>query len=314
MPWLPPKGLDQLKSIACNRGLWEDLGNGYVTKKPKKKRTSVQVIPESEPDDSGKVRLRINPQNAGPAPRIYYAEDAPVSESSAQLKDQTYITSALRLNILVCDPTRQYETGDPICWFNKLVLRNRLIEKAGQRNVELFVMPKGSIRYTTDGSDPREGKLYGGPIVIDDGDILLRAFAEADGLEEKKDFRFPAKGKKGVQIDDVKPCRLVSRTGRKFDSCAKTSEGLTQAARKSVTFEGIVLTVGQGNQMISITVGEIEVDATFIETLLSKVLEKFKPDSPVTMTFRKAHFSSGHDLKDFAEKLGIEIQMGDIEQ
>src|SRR5215510_10184413 len=32
MPWLPPRGLDMLKSIACNRGLWEDLGNGYVTK------------------------------------------------------------------------------------------------------------------------------------------------------------------------------------------------------------------------------------------------------------------------------------------
>lgn len=28
MPWLPPKGLDSLKSIACNRALWEDLGNG----------------------------------------------------------------------------------------------------------------------------------------------------------------------------------------------------------------------------------------------------------------------------------------------
>src|SRR5499427_721271 len=79
MPWLPPKGLDLLKSIACSRGLWEDLGNGYVTKKPQKKKTSVQVIAESEPDDDGKVRLRINAQNAGPAPRIYYAEDGPVS-------------------------------------------------------------------------------------------------------------------------------------------------------------------------------------------------------------------------------------------
>ena len=88
MPWLPPKGLDTLKSIACNRGLWEDLGNGYVTKKPKKKRTSVQVIAESEPDDAGRVRLRVNPQNAGPAPRIHYAEDGPVTEASPQLKDQ----------------------------------------------------------------------------------------------------------------------------------------------------------------------------------------------------------------------------------
>lgn len=314
MPWLPSKGLDTLKSIACNRGLWEDLGNGYVTKKPKKKRTSAQVTAESEPDDMGKVRLRINTQNAGPAPRIYYAEDGPVSESSAQLKDQSYTTAALHVNFLVCDPSGQYETGDPITWSNKLIVRNQLTEKSGKRSVELFVVPKGSIRYTLDGSEPREGTPYAGPIVIGDDEILLRAFAEADGLETKKDFRFPAKGKKGVQIDDVKPGHLVSRTGRKLDSRGKTFEGLKQAAQKTATFEGIFLTVGQGNHMISLNVGEIAVDATFIEAILVKVLEQFEPDTPVTMTFRKAHFLSGHDLKDFAEKLGFELQTGDVEQ
>jgi hypothetical protein len=75
-----------------------------------------------------------------------------------------------------------------------------------------------------------------------------------------------------------------------------------------------VLTVGQGNQMIAVQVGEIAVDAAFIEALLSKVLEKFRPDTPVTMTFRKARFASGHDLKDFAGRLGIELQTGDVEQ
>ena len=232
MSWLPPKGLDTLKSIACNRGLWEDLGNGYVTKKPKKKRTSVQVIAESEPDDEGKVRLRVNPQNAGPAPRIYYAEDTPVNESSPQLKDQAYTTTALRVNFLVCDPSGQYETGDPVPWTNKLVLRNELTEKDGKRNIELFVAPMGSIRYTLDGSEPREGMVYEGPIPTGDGEVLLRAFAEADKIETKAEFRFPAKGKKGVQIDEVKPGRLISRTGRKLDSRAKTFEGLKQAAEK----------------------------------------------------------------------------------
>ena len=80
---------------------WEDLGNGYVTKSPKKKRTSAQVIPESEPDDHGRVRLRVNPQNAGPAPRIHFAEDAPVTEGSTQLKESPYSTVALRVNFLV---------------------------------------------------------------------------------------------------------------------------------------------------------------------------------------------------------------------
>ena len=314
MYWLPPKGIETLKSIACNRGLWEDMGNGYVTKKPKKKCTSAQVIAESDPDDSGNVRLRINAQNAGPAPRIHYAEDALVSDTSPQLKDQAITTSALRLNILVVDPSGQYETGDPVTWSNKLVLRNKLSENGGKRSVELFVVPRGAIRYTLDGSEPRDGMPYEGPIEIGDGEVLLSAFAEADGLETKTPIRFPAKGKKGVQVDDVKPGKLVSRTGRKLDSRIKTFEGLKQAAEKSLTFEGIALNVGQGNQVVAINVGEIAVDAAFIQALLTKVLEKFTADTPITMSFRKCHFSSGHDLKDFAAKMGIELQQGDVEQ
>ena len=314
MQWLPPKGLDTLKSIACNRGLWEDLGNGYITKKPKKKRTSAQVIAESEPDDNGKVRLRVNPQNAGPAPRIHYAEDAPVSEASPELKEQFFTTAALRLNILVCDPSGQYETGDPITWSNRLILRNQLTEKDGKRTVELLVAPKGIVHYTLDGSEPRDGSAYDGPITIGDGDVLLLGFAEASGLEAKAEFRFGPKGKKGIEIDEVKPAQLVSRTGRKLDSRGRTFEALKQAGDKSSTFEGIVLTVGQGNQMIAINVGEIAVEAGFLEALLTKVLEKFAPDTPITMTFRKAAFASGHDLKDFAGKLDIELGPGDVQQ
>ena len=147
-----------------------------------------------------------------------------------------------------------------------------------------------------------------------DGDVLLRAFAEANHLESKAEFRFQAKGKKGIQIDAVQPARLVSRSGRKLDSRAKTFEGLKLASEKTAFFEGIILTVGQGNQIIAINVGEIQVDGSFIQLLLSKVLEKFTPETPVTMTFRKAHFSSGHDLKDFAVKLGIDLREGDVEQ
>ncbi len=314
MPWLPPRGLDTLKTIACNRGLWEDLGNGYVTKKPKKKRTSAQIVAEPELGDEGRVRLKVNPVNAGPAPRIYYAEDGAVSESSPVLKDNPYPTTALRVSFLVCDVSGQYETGDPVTWSNQLVLRNRLSEQAGKRIVELFVAPRGDIRYTLDGSEPREGTPYAGPVDIGDGDVLLRAFGSADGLEAKADFRFPARGKKGVQIDEVKPARLVSRTGRKLDSRGTTFEGLKQAADKTVEFENVALTVGQGNKIANIMVGEVRVDAAFITALLTKILEKFAPDTPVTMTFRRAHFASGHDLKDFAGKLGIALEQADVEQ
>jgi len=314
MPWLPPKGLDVLKSIACNRGLWEDLGNGYVTKKPKKKRTTVQVIAESEPDDEGNVRLRINPQNAGPAPRIHFAEDATVTDKSPVLKDQFLTTKALRVNFLVVDPSSQYETGDVVTWSNKLMLRNRLDETGGLRTVELLVAPKGRIRYTLGGEEPREGAIYDRPFEIGDGEALIRVFAEANGIESKTEFRYPAKGKKGVQVDDVKPGRLVSRAGRRLDSRAKTFQGLQQAAEKSITFENVTVNVGSGNQVATFFMGEIPVNAAFMEAILKTTLEKFAPDTPVNMTFRKAHFASGHDLKDFADKLGLELSAENVEQ
>ena len=176
------------------------------------------------------------------------------------------------------------------------------------------VAPTGKVRYTLDGSEPREGFLHDKPIEIGDGEVLVRAFAEASGLETKAEFRFPAKGKKGVQVDDVKPGRLVSRTGRKLDSRGKAFEGLKLAGERSVTFENVTVNVGTGTQVATFFVGEIPVNAAFIEAILKTTLEKFAPDSPVTMTFRKAHFASGHDLKDFAERLGLELNPGDVEQ
>jgi len=314
MFWLPPKGLDTLKFSACSRALWEDLGNGYVTKKPKKKKTSVQIVTESEPSDFGEVRLRINAQNAGPAPRIHFAEDAPVSDSSPQIQDNILLTKALRVNFLVVDSSGQYETGDVVTWSNKLALRNFLEETNGKRTVTLLVAPTGKIRYTLDGSEPREGINFEKPIEIGDGEILLRAFAESSGLETKEEFKFQAKGKKGLQIDSVKPARIVSRSRQRLDSRAKTYDGLKIAGEKSAKFEGVTLSVGQGNQVIGVTVGEIEVDAVFIEAILKTVLEKFEPTTPITMTFRKASFASGHDLQEFADKLGLELQASEVEQ
>jgi len=53
-----------------------------------------------------------------------------------------------------------------------------------------------------------------------------------------------------------------------------------------------------------VTVGEGEVDAGFIEAILKTILDKFEPTTPITMTFRKASFPSGHDLKEFADNPG----------
>ena len=82
MPWLPSKGFDQLAQEAFQRGIWEDMGNGYITKKPKTKQTEVLVSPDSTPDDSGKVRLKIDTHNAGNSPQVHYQEEGEVTTKS----------------------------------------------------------------------------------------------------------------------------------------------------------------------------------------------------------------------------------------
>jgi hypothetical protein len=315
MPWLPPKGLDSLKSIACNRGLWEDLGTGYVTRNPRKKTTSAQIIEEPLLGDAGEVRLSVHPQNAGPAPRIYYAEESTVTEQSPILKERAHVTSALRVQFLVRDPSGQYETGVPVTWSNQLALRTNLQEEGEKRSVELRVAPRGTIRFTIDGSEPRDGSEYTAPIAIGDAEVLVRAFAQADGLEAKKDFKFPARGKTAAQLDPVKPATLQAKgPPRSLDSRGATFDGLRDAKDRSATFEGVLITVGQGARCISVSIGEIPVEPAFIEDLLARILEKFQPDAPVAMSFRRAVFKSGHDLQAFADRLGITLRTGDVEQ
>ena len=161
------------------------------------------------------------------------------------------------MNFLVMDPSGQYETGDVVTWSNKLVLRNRLTEEGGRaHSSSCWSLPWATSAIRSTAANRVKGTLYDRPVDIGDGEVLLRAFAAASGLEAKVEFRFPP-GQEGVQIDDVKPGRLVSRTGRRLDSRAKTFEGLKQAGERSVSFENVTLTVGQGAQAVQVMIGEI---------------------------------------------------------
>nr|WP_228276565.1 anti-phage-associated DUF499 domain-containing protein [Acinetobacter sp. TUM15103] len=312
MPWIPNRGFDQLAIEAYQRGVWEDLGNGYITKKPKPKTTEVIISEDSSPDDAGTVRLRIDVANAGNSPRIYYAEDGDVSQSSPVLSDNTLATKALKVQFLAVDPTGKNLTGDPTTWKNHLTLRNRFDEIS--RTVELFVAPRGSIKYTLDGSEARNGETYTAPIQLSDEETTVYVFAECEGLEEKRNFTFAASGSKEIPIIKDKPAILVSSSPKRMDSSAKTYEGLNIAKDKGIKFEQVSLMVGSAPKVIHMSLGEMKISAEFIETALAHLQTLLSPEAPVVMTFKKAYTQTGHDLEQFTRQLGIEIGSGEVEQ
>lgn len=316
MPWLPPRGLEQVKAAACNEGIWEDLNNGWLTKAPKKRRTSVQAIPEGEPDDLGMVRIRVIAQNAGPSPKIHYALDGAVDTQSPTLNDGVLHTSALVVQFLAVDPSGTYETGDPVTWKNKLVLRNELVTSGTSRKVHLYVAPPGAtIRYSTDGREPRDGTEYTGPIEIGDKAVKILAFAEAQGIEARASFEFGASGQTKAVIDPDKPGKIHKLRGQyRLDSRANTYTALEEAKTRGIEFETMTLTVGDGPCNILVTVSGIKVNAERLEQLLTTIVTPLPPDAPLSMQFKTGYFPNGHHLTAFAEKLGIVLEVGEVQQ
>jgi hypothetical protein len=312
MPWMPAKGFDLLIQEACKRGVWEDLGNGYITKKPRAKTTSVLVYEETSPDDTGSVRLKIESQNAGVAPRIHYQEDGPATEGSPVLSDNTLTTRALRVQFLAVDPTGTNGTGAPFTWTNKLTLRSKLDE--AKRTVELLVAPRGTIRYTLDGSEPREGTIYTAPISLGKDAVTIQVFADCEGVEAKRSFSFPAAGSTEVLILKEEPAQLYSTTPKKLDTSARAYDGLRIAKERGIKFESVVVMIGTAPKVIHLSLGELEVDSEFIEKTLAHLQPLLEPDAPLVLQFKKAICPSGHDLEQFAKSLGIKLVSTEVIQ
>ncbi len=288
------------------------MGNGYITRKPKPKTTEVLVFADTTPDDTGKVRLKIDVVNAGNAPRIYYEEDGIVTENSPLFSDDSITTKALRVQFFAVDPTGKNQTGNPKIWENSLTLRSNLNESS--RTVELFVAPRGSIRYTLDGSEARNGTEYRAPIEIGDEAATIYVFAGCDGLEVKRTFQFAECGSKDITIIREKPVQFYSTSPKRLNNSAKTYEGIKIAKEKNITFEQVTLMIGSAPKVIHLSIGEVKIDGDLLEKELSHLQTLVPPEASVIMMFKKAYMSTGFDLEQFAKALNIEINAGEVIQ
>lgn len=317
MPWLPPRGLDTLKSIAVQRGVWEDLGNGHVSHTPAKKKTAVQVVPETSPDDEGVVLLRVNALNAGQTARIHYAEDGPVSTASPVLRDDTLKTKAYRVQFLAVDPSGQYDTGDASTWTNRLTIR--AFFEADSRTVALFVAPPAELKYTLDGSEPRNGENYAAPIHLDENAAKLLVFAEGGGLEAKERFEYAAvrragesAAKAGIVLDPVRPARLnrIVSLGSRQD----VYQVIALLKERQAKVEKVAAVVGNNPAVVQFFLGDTPADGAYLEGVLNQISACLPADASMSLKIHRFEFQTGQDLLDLAQKVGFEPTENDFTQ
>ena len=180
----------------------------------------------------------------------------------------------------------------------------------------LTVKPRGKIRWNTDGTNPREGKPYTGPIAIEgDGEVKVYAYAEDAGVETTKTFTVrPAKAG-AIQLDPDKPVVIKKR-----QKIATTIDVFS-------TLKALKVAHGKLKGSLAVTVGQGDVNATTRfgpQTVLAPdALEAFlgagrgaldNDTAETEVGFAEVHFETAREMEEFVKTVGWAVGPEEVEQ
>jgi len=152
--WMHPRTLDDLLADSLRIGKWREHGN-EIDKGPfPLEPTSVSISLKGYADeDEVNAVLRLQPLYGD---TIYYEVGAPATTASLKVDDpNNFITADLKVSFLCVDSTNTHETGAPLEWMREISIRHKLVERPDGKYMELQTQPGVTIKYTTDGSDPK---------------------------------------------------------------------------------------------------------------------------------------------------------------
>ncbi|MGH8624617.1 MAG: chitobiase/beta-hexosaminidase C-terminal domain-containing protein [Gammaproteobacteria bacterium] len=140
-------------------------------------------------------------------------------------------------------------------------------------------MPRGRLRYTLNGANPREGQEYTGAFEIGLEETLIQVFAEDGEVRETRSFRVPKVGQTGPVIDPARPATLKKKL--EFSGPAEVFKLLNRAKQ------------GKAH-------------------LVSPALAD--DTAHVSLSVRGMEFATGHDLNEILAEFDIKPAAGEVEQ
>lgn len=235
--WYHPDQLDALRSDCLKKDKWRETG-GYLVKGPfEKDPTSVNVTQQSYDETTEEFVYHVK----GVGGRVYYDIGADPTSASMEITDNIFRTKEPKVRFICIDPDKERKTGDivemvgqaPLKYAQRVTPNGIVFELKSNSNYE--------IRYTTDGSEPKEnGGLYNGEFPVDDSAKYVRAVALYDGqLIEEKQIQVDRSGKKTEEkkIDLTKSVFYRLKQKRQMGDTESTYKELEQLAK----YEGLFI-------------------------------------------------------------------------
>ena len=217
--WYHPSQMKEMYEAALKKDKWRVIG-GYVTKGPfPKEPTSVTVEQMGYDYDKREFTLKVRGINGNV---VYYDVGAEPTTASQQASS-TFLTKNTELYFLCVDTTKEdpHPTGEVLHFYCKAPLKFEQRMSAHGSVMQLETNPDYEVRYTTDGSNPKEnGGRYTGDIVLPDNCKFVQVAVYNHGqlIEEKT---IPVKEKvKEFEIDDNKPLKYTAPRSIAFTDTA----------------------------------------------------------------------------------------------
>ena len=321
--WYHPDQLNSLRSDCTKKGKWRER-NGYLVKGPFEKEPTSVLVEQADYNET-KQEFTLNIRGIGG--RVYYDIGADPTTASNEIEGSALVTKEPYLRFICIDPTGERKTGAvkeftglvPVKYGQRLTSHGTVMELVTNSNFE--------IRYTTDGSEPKEnGGIYSGEFVLPPDCKYVRTATLYKGrVIDTKDIPVDTSSRmtKQKEIDKSKRIYLILRKMRKFDDTESTYRELENLTKIS----GLFLKGG------SAYIYEKENEDNYIEytanipylpgdlqSIIDLIREtSFKDrESVVTFEYREMHFSKGEDFLDWTEREKIDLDRlnkeGEIKQ
>ncbi|HBQ28796.1 MAG TPA: glycosyl transferase [Desulfotomaculum sp.] len=313
--WHIPRALDDLKEEILKKDIWREHG-GYIEKPPfPKEKTGVLIQELRRDDNTGEVALKLIPQYGD---RVYYEIGASATAASNPVENvNEFKTRELKLSFLCVDSRGGYVTGGPVEWKNKITLKYRIYDRGEDKVVELKSAPPVSIRYTTDGSNPKEyGGIYDGEFTIPKSSTFVLAVAEASDRQDacstsgiySEVLQVKIDRTKGVTVTIDKERSLKLNKRCKTSDTAETYQELDLLKKRNARLSDVIVTFYKVEESsgekgwVELTLdSSLNIDLEKLENSMDNVRSNFMAQGKVNicLEYGTVRFNTGQDFLDW---------------
>jgi hypothetical protein len=310
--WHHPDALDNLREELVRRDIWRQTIE-FIARGPfEKPSTSVQVIPLSRDEQTGETTLRVRPLNGD---TIHIEENDDATTASKKLETFDIKTKALKLSFLCIDSKIEHATGNPVGWKNTIKIKYRFFQEGKKRKCELRAIPKGTIKFTVDGSSPEtSGIVYSESLEIPEGCNFIIAVAEDEDVHSDQ-ITIPApKGKVDLASLIDKDKQSIWRRAIRKDSTGECYKFMEIAKKYGAEVGGMRLTVAKDNHWIELNTSEEDYRGIDQLTKCADLIKQFLPEGNLSLDVSSLNFDTGQQLLDMIAEMKTELKEGEVRQ